>query len=152
MFKFAKTNEQFCELGEELAKKGNHEGAIKYFAQAFSKDQNYARAALGIAENTLGKLSMTVSSVEMMSKVDSKEHFFRRFLDKDREHFAGKGYKESENALKYFAIVKELVKSGKDISDLIKLRPNILKECDEKIEKLTELNNRLPPKRLKYEI
>jgi len=140
MFKI-KEKEEMCKAGETLMENGMYDMAIRYFARAFSDDRNYARAALGIAEISLKRLENTVSSFKVIDDVEGKNPLLKKLIEFDREFFTKIGEKESETAVRYFGIVKELVKKKRDTLELIKIRQNVLKECSNGMDRVEEIDN-----------
>jgi hypothetical protein len=56
-----------CEGGEELARRGVYDSALRNFKEVYSQDVRYARAVFGMAEFFTKKLELSVGSLDSVS-------------------------------------------------------------------------------------
>ncbi|NYZ76139.1 hypothetical protein H0N98_02715 [Candidatus Micrarchaeota archaeon] len=141
MLKVKEENDALCSKGEEHLKEGRYKDAVREFKMAISNDKNFARAELGLAEINLKRLEHTISSLRSVEHVEKKNPLIVKLVERDKEFFYEKGSRESDEAMEYFQAVVELVKKKKDTSELIKIRPNALKECSKGMDRVEQINN-----------
>jgi len=145
VFRVKDKREELCGIGEKLAREGKHDEAIKVFENALSVDVNYAKAALGVAESKMEKLQKALIPFRSVAKVRKREESSRlgEVAEEDISYFGPEVFKLCQHSMNDYLLVKRLIETGQDTSKLLSSKPNILKECDEKIAELQQIRKEL---------